>query len=246
MSIARRKSFIVNSSLFMVWCLVLACLPDRQGAWGLASCYAAPCYGTRMPEKGKIFIGSQVYSIFKRSQEADSGKVRSTQHLFLISYAPYDWFSVDLKVGLGNIKQHPFDSDEVEYSSNFAGGYGFRLKLYDRNQVKAVFGFQHISVHPGDTDVGDIKHKAILDDWQCSFLVSRQFSRLTPYLGAKWSRVDYIHTVQDRRKRVMSDLTKDLGLVAGLDLSLTQDLWLNAEGQFFDGTAAALSLNFSF
>ena len=87
---------------------------------------------------------------------------------------------------------------------------------------------------------------AILDDWQVSLLASYDFLKFTPYLGAKFSRVDYIHWVAGNRKRRMSDLTKTLGLVFGLDLTLTEKTWLNLEGQLIDGEAAALSFNFKF
>jgi len=209
-------------------------------------CYAAPCYGTKMPGKKQFFTGLQTYNIFKRYLENELGKVRSTQHFFLLSYGVYDWLCVDLKGGAGNIKQRPLTSDEVDYTSNFAGGYGFRLKLYDKQNLKMVFGFQHISVHPKSRDLGIVKNRAILDDWQWSLLASRDFKKIIPYLGTRWSRIDYIHTVGDNRKRKMSDSTKSIGLILGLDLPLTQRSWLNLEGQLCDSEALACSVNFSF
>ncbi|MBM3255840.1 MAG: hypothetical protein FJZ08_06020 [Candidatus Omnitrophica bacterium] len=199
-----------------------------------------------MPKEKQFFIGAQTHIILKRYLESEFGKLRSSQHFFLLSLGLSDWFCVDLKGGAGNIKQRPTDSSEIDYSSSFAGGYGFRLKLYEEDKLKMVLGFQHISVHPKKTRLGDTKHRAILDDWQASFLVSRQLSRVTPYLGLKWSRVDYIHKIEDSRKRRMSDLTKDLGMVAGLDLAFNDKAWINLEGQLFDTQAVSVSLNYSF
>jgi hypothetical protein len=218
-----------------------------------------------MPRKKEFFSGFQTHNIFKRYLENEYGKLRSTQHFFLLSYGVYDWFSIDLKGGSGNIKQHPPGSDEVDYISNFAGGYGLRLQLYpvrnskttkrkgkisngvyDKQNLKMVFGFQHISVHPKSLHLGDVKHQGILDDWQTSFLVSYALVKLTPYLGTRWSRLDYIHSNNGERKRVMSDLTKSIGLIAGCDIPITEKVWLNLEGQLFDSEACALSVNFSF
>jgi hypothetical protein len=207
---------------------------------------AAPCYGTKMPKEREFFSGAQTHVIFKRYLEDDFGKVRSTQYFFLLSAGLYDWLSLDLKVGAGNIKQRPATSDEIDYSSSFSGGYGFRLKWYEKDKSRAVFGFQHISVHPRKTRLGEVKHRAILDDWQASLLVSRDLARITPYLGLKWSRVDYIHKIEETRKRRMSDLTKDLGAVFGIDFVLNEKAWVNLEGQLFDMQACAVSLNFSF
>jgi nitrate reductase NapE component len=199
-----------------------------------------------MPMKKEFFIGFQNHTIFKRYLENEQGKVRSMQDFLLLSYGVYDWLSIDLKGGAGNIKQHPVGSDEVDYPSSFVGGYGFRVKLYDEKNLKMVFGFQHISIHPKSTHLGTVKNRAILDDWQTSLLASFDFKKITPYLGTRWSRIDYIHTVGDSRKRVMSDSTKSIGLILGLDLPLTKKSWLNLEGQLLDSEALAFSVNFSF
>ncbi len=214
------------------------------GFW--VTLYAAPCYGTRMPQKKKFFAGFQSYNIFKRYLEKDNGKLRSTQYFVLLSYGVYDWLSVDLKGGSGNIKQHPENRAEIDYSLNFAGGYGLRLRLYDQHNTKMVFGFQHISVHPKSRRIGDDRHKAILDDWQVSLLLSQRFSKFTPYLGTRWSRLDYIHRIDAERKRIMSDLTKSQGVIFGLDFAPTDKFWFNLEGSCLDSQAFAFSVNFAF
>jgi len=211
-----------------------------------ADIYAAPCYGTRMPRRKEFSVGLQSHSIFKRYLENENGKLRSLQQFLLLSAGVFDWLAIDLKVGAGNITQHPVGSSEIDYPYGFSGGYGFRLKLYDAKNMRSVFGFQHISVHPKSKDAAGLKNKAILDDWQFSFLVSRQLGWVMPYVGARWSRLDYIHRVGGQRKRKMSDLTKSTGFILGLDLNLTKRSWINLEGEFFDSEAFAVSLNHDF
>lgn len=212
----------------------------------LSVSYASPGYGTRMPARNKFFASLESYTIFKRYLEDNYGKVRSQQQFYGMSYGVFDWLSIDLKAGAGNIKQRPVDSDEVDYNTGFAGGYGLRVKLFDKKNIKAVLGFQHISVHPKSTHLGEVKNRAILDDWQWSVLGSYSFKRITPYLGTRWSRLDYIHWVADQRKRRMSDGTKSIGLIYGLDLALTEKIWINLEGSSFDSDAVTFSLNYSF
>ncbi len=154
--------------------------------------------------------------------------------------------ALDLKAGAGNLKQHPIGSDEIDYPSSFAGGYGLRFKFYEQKKLKAVLGFQHISVHPRSVRINGVRNRAILDDWQVSLLASYDFHNFSPYLGTKWSRVDYIHWLDGERKRRMSDATENPGLVFGFDLALTPNSWLNLEGQFFDAEALAVSFNFAF
>lgn len=207
---------------------------------------AAPCYGTTLPKRHKFSAGFESYSIFKRYLGDNRGTLRSQQQFYMMSYGIVDWFSIDLKAGGGNIKQHPEGSDEITYPSSFAGGYGLRWKFLDRKDWRMVFGFQHISVHPKSVHVGNTKNSAILDDWQTSLLASYSFRKLTPYLGTRWSRVDYIHTVDGEKKRRMSDRTKSFGLIYGMDIWFTPRVWLNLEGQAFDSDAFAGSINYAF
>jgi hypothetical protein len=217
------------------------------GYWILVTgSYAAPCYGTKMPKEKQIFIGVQTHSIFKRYLEGENGKLKTLQNFILLSYGVFDWLSLDLKAGAGYVKQHPSNYTEIDYSTGFAGGYGFRLKLFDFKKINTVFGFQHISVHPKSKYIEDLKHRAILDDWQVSLLAARDFGKVTPYIGTRWSRVDYIHRVEESRKRVMSDRTKNIGLILGCDISLNEKIWLNLEGNLFDSEAASLSINYKF
>jgi hypothetical protein len=230
---------VKNKILLLVTILVFILLPSKE-------LFSAPCYGTHMPEKKKIVIGIQNHTVFKRYLEDDFGKLRSLQNFILLSYGLSDWFSLDLKGGAGYIKQHPLNNDELDYSTGFAGGYGFRIKFYDKEKTKMLFGFQHISVHPKSSSQDNQKNQAILDDWQGSLLVSYDFKRITPYLGTKLSRMDYIHKQDGVRKRKMSDLTKSLGLVLGMDFSIDKKSYLNVEVQLLDVEALAVSLNYNF
>ena len=208
--------------------------------------YAAPSYGTTMPQQKHFFAGLQVYEVFNRSLENPYGKMSSFQHFFLLSYGLFDWLSIDVKGGRGNINQDPDTGSDLKYPAFLGGGYGFRLKLYDVDKTKIVFGFQHISIHPRTVSVDNSKNKAVLDNWQFSFLISREFLHLTPYIGACWSRMDNIHWLNTVRKLEQSDIDKSAGLIVGIDIPLIKKLWFNLEGHFFDETSIAGSLNYAF
>ncbi len=225
----------------------LSCLLICFCVCGIAtSGYAAPCYGTRMPEAKHFFAGLQTYSVFKRSMDDGYGKMSSLQNFLLISYGVFDWLSIDAKGGEGNINQHPQTGADLKYPAFVGGGYGFRARLYDKDKTKVVFGFQHISIHPQTISINGSKNKAVLDNWQFSLLVSREFSHITPYLGASWSRMDNIHWVNTVRKLEQSDTGKSAGLIVGADIPLSKKTWFNLEGRFFDETSLAASINFAF
>ena len=207
--------------------------------------YAAPCYGTKMPQKGEFFSGLEGYYI-QTGLEKGQGKVKSVQSFFLISYGFFDWFCIDLKVGSGGIKRYDASQDNVDYRAAFDGGYGFRVRFFKRDKIKLTGGFQHISVHPFSTRLNNKKYKAVLDDWQGSVLASYDFSVMVPYVGARVSRTDYINWIDNNRKRHMSDTGKSVGLVLGTDINITDKMWLNVETSFFDAKSLALSLNARF
>jgi len=207
---------------------------------------AAPCYGTKMPLKGEFFSGLEAYQLLERDLEDDQGKIRSTQSFFLISYGIFNWLSLDLKVGVGGLKRYDAADDNIDYSARFDGGYGFRIKLYEKEKVSFVGGFQHISVHPFTVRLNNKKYKAVLDDWQFSLLGSYDFSGIIPYAGTRLSRVDYINWIDNNRKRYMSEPGKCVGLITGADIPVTEKMWLNIEASFFDSEALAVSLNARF
>jgi hypothetical protein len=207
--------------------------------------YSAPCYGTRMPEKGEFFSGLEGYYI-QRGLEKGQGKIKSAQSFFLISYGLLDWLSLDFKIGAGDIKKYDASQDNADYRARFDGGYGFRVKFLDIDKIRITGGFQHISVHPFNANLSGKKYKAVLDDWQGSILASYDFSRATPYAGIVASRTDYINWIDDDRKRHMSDNNKPVGLVLGADFDITDKMWINAETSLFNTKSLALSLNARF
>jgi len=208
-------------------------------------CLSAPCYGTKMPQKSVFFSGIEYYYL-QRDIEKDQGSIKSRQYFFDISYGIYDWLSLDLKVGPGDIKKYNSESGNCDYGLRFDGGYGVRVKIFEKQRFKSVCGFQHISVHPQNVKQDNKSYKAVLDDWQFSVLASYSFIAITPYAGTRVSRSDYISWIDNQRKRHMSDLSKSVGFIAGCDIAITEKMWLNVEGSMLDSRALAFSLKSKF
>ena len=193
-------------------------------------------------------MGAQTYSVLDRKLEGAHGEMQSLQHFLTASFGITDWLSLDLKAGSGNIRQYPDVGEKIAYSTYFAGGYGFRVKVYEKERVKAVCGFQHISVHPYAETVGVDKYEAILDDWQGSALVSYAFSKVTPYAGLKAGRMDYTYWVNENdRNRAKGDETgRVVGIVLGMDVPLHEKAWVNLEAQIVDGAAMTAGVHVEF
>jgi hypothetical protein len=217
--------------------------------FGQSNCspvFAAPCYGTGMPNKDKASIGLQENAAYKKTLKADYGQIDSQQTFFLLSWGFAYWFCFDGKIGMGDLKYHPRAGQNIYYKKGFAGGYGFRVKAYDQEKNRVVFGFQHISVHPFANRVDDIRHKAIFDDWQFSFLVSHDFSKITPYIGIKAERADYLRWINKSQARNRGYMGKSAGLVLGFDLPVSKKVCFNIEGQFFNGKAGSAAIKYDY
>jgi hypothetical protein len=210
--------------------------------------YAVSCLGTKMPRAHKWFWGAETNLLFKRALDKDYGKMNSRDYFIIASYALTDWLCLDGKIGIGDIRARSSAYD-LDYNTNFAGGYGFRIKLFDRedNPYKIVCGFQHISVHPDAAYAGIEKKEPILDDWQGSLVVSYNgWKTLTPYLGAKFSECDLIEWTDGERKRKKSRNGASWGLAAGLYYFVDPSVWVVVEGRFFDERALSCALVKSF
>lgn len=206
---------------------------------------AAPAYGTRLLEAGKIQFGLETYRVSELDLEDNFGRLDSVQYFGLLSYGLTDWLTVDLKGGLGDVDHQPAGGSEIHFPTYLGGGYGFRLRLLDREPWKAVFGFQHISVHPYSINLGPDKQKVVLDDWQLSLLVSRKIRGVTPYAGVKLSRMDYIRWINTvDRKRIQPD--NNLGAILGLEVPFGERLFGRIEGQWLDAAAMSASVEWLF
>ncbi len=212
-----------------------------------ASADAAPAYGTDMPAKGKIRAGYQANIVLKHELKEGYGKISSGQHYLDVSYGVLDWLTLDGKAGIGDTDRKGGNVADVDYGYSFAGGYGFRLRLYDNEEhgVRIVGGFHHISVHPRDTDIGTDRYESFLDDWQLDLLCSKRFGRFTPYAGGKASVFEHVYRVnKGDRKRVSPKYNG--GVIAGFDMKVKDNVTINVEGRFIDEDAVSAGIYYSF
>lgn len=187
--------------------------------------WSAPAYGTKMPANGKVFGGLQTYQILDRELEGGSS-FESAQYFALLSYGVFDWLSLDLKGGIGNADWQAENFSNASFSTFLAGGYGFRVRLYENQEqnTKFVFGFQHISDHPysidRDNDSRGEHFKVVVDDWQFSLLGSYQIQPVTVYAGGRWDRMDLITWVDSERNRIKPE--DRWGAIAGFDWNINE------------------------
>ncbi|MFC1515023.1 hypothetical protein ACFL5X_03890 [Candidatus Omnitrophota bacterium] len=229
----------MKKTYLFIFFLLIACLRVS----------AAPSYGTKMPEKWQLFLGTEANYVFSRDLDRDLGNFNSGQAFITTTLGITDWFCIDAGIGGGSIRYNPNYTTEIDFPEGFAGKYGFRIKLYDKpdSAWKAVCGFQHISVHPKRKIVNNVKTEVIFDDWQLSLIGSyNDLGWFVPYAGAKISRGDLIERQDSIRKRRKSDPDDSFGAVAGCYLFLTDEWWVTMEGRWFDESATSFSVTHSF
>jgi len=209
--------------------------------------FSAPVYGTHMPKEKCWSWGLEGSFIIDRNLDNDEGGTNGERFFLTTSYGVFPWLSFDGKIGVGDVGWERTGGDDINYSNNFAGGYGFRIKAYEDNDsgVKGVVGFQHISVHPNAKNQGGDKNETIIDEWQGSLVVSKDFRCITPYLGARYGSLDFIKWINEaHRKRIKSE--KKTGIILGLDYWLNERTRLNLEGIFLDGEEVSLGISHDF
>lgn len=209
--------------------------------------YGAPAYGTHMPEEKHYIWGVEGNFVLDRNVDNDEGGVSVNKYFLAGSYGVLPWLCLDGKIGIGNVQWDRTSGSELHYDTNFAGGYGFRIKGPEREKwgLKSVAGFQHISVHPRSKNQDDIKHQTIIDEWQGSFIISKDIGKFAPYLGVRYGTMDFIKWENEHdRKRIQSE--KYCGGVVGLDIWLNKRLRANFEGDFIDGEEFAAGISYDF
>jgi len=209
--------------------------------------FSAPIYGTHMPKKKHFICGLEESIIIDRNLDNNEGAVNGRRSFFTLSYGIFPWFSFDGKIGIGDVDWERIGVENLNYSTNFSGGYGFRIKGYENKSlgIKSALGFQHISVHPGARNQNSEKNGVIIDEWQGSLVISKDFKYVTPYLGTRYGSVDFIKWVNEaNRKRIKSE--KEFGIIIGLDYWLDDRTKLNLEALFLDGEEVAIGISRDF
>lgn len=213
----------------------------------LAACASAvPIEGGNMPRVAFWKTGLQANTIFRVDMENPRGRISSTQYFLTGSLGITERICFDGKVGIGDITFDIKDSQKIEYPANFAGGYGGRVVIYDDKEggLNCIMGFHHISVHPEYTKINNVKHEAIMDEWQASLMISKKILKLRPYAAGKFSKIYLIRKVDDARKRIKPE--DSWGLILGADFDLNGNARLNIESRFFDEDSLTIGFNYTF
>jgi len=224
-----------------VLCIALS-IGFLDGLW------AAPSNGTRFPPKWKIEAGYEYNNMFKRSLCRAFGNLTTQDHFGTLSLGIFDWLSLDGKAGLGDVTEKSGKLPSLEYNTGFAGGYGFRMRVYKNEKMglRAILGGQHICVHPKVRNINSDKYEAILDDWQASAIVAKDFKFNTVYAGISGSDCEIIYRLNGQnKKRVSSD--SYIGLITGMEMYLFDGkARIDIEGRFFSETALSTSASWLF
>ena len=210
--------------------------------------YAAPVYGTHIPDEKHWSGGLEANFIIDRNLDNEEGSTNGNRYFATLSYGIFPWLCFDGKIGVGDVHwDRTRGNEDLEYGTNFAGAYGFRIRGYEHKEwgVKSAIGFQHISVHPEAINQGGNKHETIIDEWQGSLVVSKDVGDIVPYVGARYGTVDFIKWVDEKdRKRIQSE--KYYGLIIGLDYWLSDKTKINLEAAFLDGEELAVGISRDF
>jgi len=207
---------------------------------------AIPSEGNSFPALHSTIWGIQLNNIFLRDFNKVEGKGSTTQYFIKASYGLKPWLFIDGKVGSGNIQFKTKNGPDLDFKTNFAGGYGFRILLYEdkRQKIKSVFGFQHISCHPFKETVNQSIYRVIWDEWQGAWLFIKQCNKTAIYAGPQYSEAQLKYKVDGFRRRLKAE--DRWGVLFGAFYRLGENLNINAEVRLIDETAVNAGVYYKF
>lgn len=151
---------------------------------------------------------------------------------------------------------------EYEADSAFVWALGFKLVFPLQNRWMIGIDAQYLT-HENDysgemavrfyDDAGVLMPAYSIDDftndagsstiteWHVAPFVAKDFGRVVPYLGFKYSELEINPDNEDS-----FSAEENIGIFAGANFKLTDRFYLNLEGRFIDETAASLAAMFTF
>ncbi|MFH1062958.1 MAG: hypothetical protein V1747_08785 [Candidatus Omnitrophota bacterium] len=207
---------------------------------------AIPSEGDFIPGLNKTIWAVQSNNIFLRDFNKVEGKASTGQCFIQASYGLSERFFLDGKVGVGSISFERNDGVKLDFPTGFAGGYGFRYLAYEnkKNNIKSIFGFQHISCHPYKDTVNDVQYHVIWDEWQGTWLFIKEYAKAAIYCGPQYSSAQLKYKVDSWRRRLKSE--DSWGMLIGGNYNINKNLTVTAEARFFDEWALNFGISHEF
>lgn len=207
---------------------------------------AIPSEGNFLPDAHKTIWGLQYNNIFLRDFNKVEGKGMTKQYFLKASYAVTERFFLDGKIGQGSIRFKRNDDVDLDFSSSFAGGYGFRYLVFQSEYSgwKSIFGFQHISCHPFKDTVAGVNYRVIWDEWQGTWLFIKEWEKTALYFGPQYSATQLKYKVDNFRRRLK---TEDYwGLLLGGEYRFMKKTSINVEVRVLDEWAINTGISYKF
>jgi len=208
--------------------------------------WTIPSEGNFLPSFHKSIWGVQFNQILRRDFTKVKGKASTTQYFIKSSFGLTERLFLDGKIGWGNVEFNRENATQIDFPTNFAGGYGLRYLLYEdtRAGLRSIFGFQHISCHPLKTELNGVDYRVIWDEWQGSWLLIKQWPRSAFYFGPQYSTTQLKYKVDTFRRRLKTE--NCWGAILGVDYKLTKDINFNLETRLFNEWGLNLGVSHQF
>jgi len=211
-----------------------------------ANAMAIPSEGNFLPDLHETIWGIQYNNIFLRDFNKVEGKRMSKQYFLKVSYAVMERFFLDGKIGQGSIRFKRNDDVDLDFSSSFAGGYGFRYLIFQSEYSgwKSIAGFQHISCHPFKDIVAGINYRVIWDEWQGTWLFIKEWEKIALHFGPQYSTVQLKYKVDNVKSRLKAE--DSWGLLFGGSYSFTKKASISVEIRVLDEWAINTGISYKF
>lgn len=209
-------------------------------------CSAIPSEGNFIPGLNEVIWAVQSNNIFLRDFNKVEGKASTAQSFVQASYGIGERFFLDGKLGIGSVSFELNDGTDLDFSTGFAGGYGFRYLVHENKQksIKSIMGFQHISCHPFKDTVNDVPYRVIWDEWQGTWLFIKEYEKIAVYCGPQYSTAQLKYKVDSLRRRLKAE--DAWGMLVGGNYNIYKDMTIHAEVRVLNEWALNLGISHKF
>jgi len=171
-------------------------------------------------------------------------------------YGLTDWLSIYGKIGGASIK---VDDPSIKRPTDSSTTHRFGLNVLSSVQLKGRIwqnakqdwewdgSVQYVDIRKRHTN----RNEGRWHDWQFATSVAKSFGKLKPYLGVKYSMVNFTFKVRDQGTLIQQGKYKEdgpVGLFFGTDCYLgeEEDVVVNVESAYLDGAEVTVSVAHTF
>ena len=210
----------------------------------------------------KLQLGVAADFIRDKKFKPDTGSEKMPYNgdrlLLKVTFSPFENVNIYLKGGIGEDTLSDSHNDlkiKSEVGPAFGGGLRVNLKKWDDINMRLGLDAQFLRFDTGiekvtisHTDYTSVSGDFTVNQWQVACFIAKEFFQVTGYAGVDYagSTVKYEYDTTGQKGTNKGENDNILGLLAGINIPVTNEGVIFVEGHLIDEASISLGLNTRF